>query len=568
MLQLCAFTLAALPCHALVSDARADTSVTMLASAESPSAFSTILTDDEKQWLAAHPVIRVGTDPAWPPFSLSTHGKGFEGIDIDVLTRIATLLGVRVEFIDTPSWSATWDRFLKREVDITTGTAETPERRAHAAFSTPYASFPVALITRADAPFLVGLDSFTSRTLAAPRGHVTTMRLQEEFPSIKLLLTDTSTEAMTAVSQGRADGCIDNLASASHIISSEGLTNLKIAGLTEFRFELRFAVRKDWPELAVLIDKALAGLNHAERARIFDNWITVDYDQAINWQSVRRSALAVSAFGAILLAFAMFWNRRLARELAERRAVEESLREREAELRRTHAKLQALNDEKDMMIKMAAHDLNNPLTSILLLCDDTQGALPMNDTERFGEVRTCADRMNRLIRNLLHVENRGHETDWLHPSRVDAGKVIARVVERYKRSAFAKNLTLAAENLSPRESVIEVDEDAFDQILDNLISNAIKYSRDGGHVTVRTLRDNGLIRLEVQDSGAGIPEHERHMLFKRFSRLSTKPTAGESSFGLGLAIVKSLAERMKGSVRCENHRDGGALFIVEFPAST
>jgi signal transduction histidine kinase len=102
--------------------------------------------------------------------------------------------------------------------------------------------------------------------------------------------------------------------------------------------------------------------------------------------------------------------------------------------------------------------------------------------------------------------------------------------------------------------------------MDNLVSNAVKYSPRGKNIYARVYYADGRVRAEVKDEGPGISAEDQKRLFGKFARLSARPTAGEHSTGLGLAIVKRLVESMHGEVWCESHPGSGAAFIVELPA--
>src|SRR5262249_25620667 len=109
------------------------------------------------------------------------------------------------------------------------------------------------------------------------------------------------------------------------------------------------------------------------------------------------------------------------------------------------------------------------------------------------------------------------------------------------------------------------DYDRLVQILNNLVSNAIKFSTPDSTVTVSAERRDKAVRIRVADQGPGIPADERADLFKPFSKLSPRPTAGESSSGLGLWIVKEMATLQKGTVGVDCPADGGSIFWVELP---
>ena len=113
-----------------------------------------------------------------------------------------------------------------------------------------------------------------------------------------------------------------------------------------------------------------------------------------------------------------------------------------------------------------------------------------------------------------------------------------------------------------------VDPYVMVQVLENLVSNAVKYSPVGKNIFVRLKKEAGAVRLEVQDEGPGLSAEDQKKLFGKFARLSAKPTGGEHSTGLGLSIVKKMVEAMNGKVWCESELGKGATFIVTMPEAT
>jgi signal transduction histidine kinase len=110
-----------------------------------------------------------------------------------------------------------------------------------------------------------------------------------------------------------------------------------------------------------------------------------------------------------------------------------------------------------------------------------------------------------------------------------------------------------------------VDDNRLHQVLENLISNAVKYSPHGKNIIIRLRQDERHVRCEIQDEGPGLSDSDKQKLFGKFTRLAAKPTGREHSTGLGLFIVKKLVELMNGAVWCESELGQGATFIVEFP---
>jgi len=240
------------------------------------------------------------------------------------------------------------------------------------------------------------------------------------------------------------------------------------------------------------------------------------------------------------------------------------------ELKHARERLRELNDEKNEFMGIVAHDLRSPLGTIngfaeLLLDDATMARPEVEDSAR--RIRDTATRMAEMVQNLLDANRieRGEMELKLAPT--DLGALVASVVEAQRPRALAKSQTLRLESLTgPVPAVI--DPSVTIQVIENLVSNAVKYSPPGKNIFVRLMQPAEAIRCEVQDEGPGLSAEDQKKLFGKFARLSAKPTGGEHSTGLGLSIVKKMVEAMNGRVWCESELGKGATFVVQFPMAS
>ncbi|EDN66714.1 histidine kinase [Beggiatoa sp. PS] len=141
------------------------------------------------------------------------------------------------------------------------------------------------------------------------------------------------------------------------------------------------------------------------------------------------------------------------------------------------------------------------------------------------------------------------------------------LITHYQPDAEAKHLSLHLET-QEQEYFALVDRNAIYQILDNIISNAIKYSPHGKNIYIRFKSESQQVRCEVQDEGPGLSESDQKQLFTKFTRLSSLPTGNEHSSGLGLFIAKKLVTAMNGKIWCETQLNQGATFIIAFPINS
>ncbi|MCU0424128.1 MAG: ATP-binding protein [Candidatus Kapabacteria bacterium] len=244
---------------------------------------------------------------------------------------------------------------------------------------------------------------------------------------------------------------------------------------------------------------------------------------------------------------------------------------------RNHELMQ-LNKEKNDLLAIVSHDLRNPLVSTLLAIKLLQKRYPnLSDEEKFAylaKIQSASEQMIDFITKLLDVN--ALETGKMPVSLVPCDIRVATeaIMENYHPRAVAKGITFSYEAAS--EPIALADAVLLPQVLDNLLSNALKYSPNDKVIAVRittrsannveNTNDGKTVRLEVQDQGPGLTEEDKRRLFQKFARLSARPTGGEHSTGLGLSIVKKMVEAMHGKVWCESEIGVGSTFVVELPA--
>lgn len=237
------------------------------------------------------------------------------------------------------------------------------------------------------------------------------------------------------------------------------------------------------------------------------------------------------------------------------------------ELSRSNERLVQLNLDKDEFLNIAAHDLRNPLSGIV----GYAGLLKMQNVpdgklvrEAGTTIESLGLRMNGILTNLLDVRSLEEGQMKFRQDRCSADEVVSEVVRSFQVQAEKKRIKVAWEP-KPEAPPFLGDRNATAQIFENLLSNAIKYSEPGSDVRCALDIDESSVWMHVEDNGPGLSEQDQKKLFKKFSRLSPQPTAGESSNGLGLWIVRKMAQAMGGDVRCVSALGQGSTFSLMLP---
>jgi signal transduction histidine kinase len=222
---------------------------------------------------------------------------------------------------------------------------------------------------------------------------------------------------------------------------------------------------------------------------------------------------------------------------------------------------------KDEFFALVSHELRTPLTSIVgyveLLIEQEVGEVPPDQMRFLGIIERNARRLQRLVGDLLFVAQVEAGTLSLEKRDVDLEAVVTDAVDagRPRAEQAGVELTAETEPLPP----LQGDPDRLAQVIDNLVTNAVKFTPAGGQVTVRAHRRDGAALIEVTDTGIGIPEQDRRQVFERFYRTQTATDRSIPGIGLGLSIVQAIAAGHGGTVGVESEEGRGTTFTVELP---
>lgn len=236
------------------------------------------------------------------------------------------------------------------------------------------------------------------------------------------------------------------------------------------------------------------------------------------------------------------------------------------ELAKKNAELERLNQEKNRFLGMAAHDLRNPLHAILNYVDFLMSDYPITTEQRIeflGVIRSSSEFMSQLIDDLLDVAVIESGQLKLDYSAVDLNALAREVTAMNQTLASRKQIQIEL-TMDPFPAMV-LDRTKISQVLNNLISNAVKFSEPASEVKVQLQREDGSVLISVQDHGPGIAADELANLFRPFQRGRARGTAGEKSTGLGLMIVKRIVEGHGGQIWVESRLGEGSTFYVRLP---
>ncbi len=363
--------------------------------------------------------------------------------------------------------------------------------------------------------------------------------------------------------------------------------NLSDPGNIRFRYKL-VGLNKDWIELGSTREITFETLSYGkyefqvESSDPMGNWnsdaASLVFEVDAKFYETRLFVLVIVLIGIIILVSVFylklkFAQRRqqelesvvldrtkgllLAKENAEVAAEEEkSLRSQAEEQNRLKVEL----------IRIISHDLRNPLFAIKSYAELLLGESMLQDDDK--EIINCisfaSDRMSEMILQILSYSKFEGLDHFKNKETISVDSEVQKIIEHYHIVAERKGQIIHTSFTSVGSNIF-ADRDAFVRIIENLISNAIKYSPSDKTISVQTETENQSIYIIVRDEGLGFSESDKQQLYKPFVKLSTRPTAGESSSGVGLSIVKKFVELNGGTISLVSEKGQGAEFILQFP---
>ncbi|HOD53336.1 MAG TPA: ATP-binding protein [Candidatus Cloacimonadota bacterium] len=235
------------------------------------------------------------------------------------------------------------------------------------------------------------------------------------------------------------------------------------------------------------------------------------------------------------------------------------------EIENQKKELEILNNSKNEFLGIVVHDLRNPISNVQSLCELTEYKMKQNQLDIVSImkniilIKKVSDRMNSMVSDLLNI------------SAIETGKIVLHFKEEnflavieekeffYQKLAEKKNINLIIKKESSN-CMVRIDKERIQEVLDNLISNAVKFTNSGGEVQIDFEQNDKYLITNIRDNGQGLDEKELKELFKTYRKFSARPTAGESSTGFGLLIIKKVIDLHETQIWVTSHKDQGSTF--------
>ncbi|MEE4145528.1 MAG: transporter substrate-binding domain-containing protein, partial [Halieaceae bacterium] len=247
-----------------------------------PAAPALELTQEETAYIRSLPVLKVSNELDWPPFDFTQSGEP-RGYSVDIITMLADMTGLRVQFVNGYSWPELKQQYLDGEIDLLQSVIPGPENTGLGLTGLGYAKLPYALATKAAADAPSGLQQLTGKTLAIPSGWSIIPAISSNFPQINIVEADSTLHSLELVAAGKADAALDSEIIMRYLARHYFLGDFAYhpqtdAGNSGFPDALHIVVAEDRVRLRELLDKAIAAITPAQRAYLQQTWLEFEHD--------------------------------------------------------------------------------------------------------------------------------------------------------------------------------------------------------------------------------------------------------------------------------------------------
>ncbi|UTW48129.1 transporter substrate-binding domain-containing protein [Bacterioplanoides sp. SCSIO 12839] len=517
-------------------------------------------TEAETRLLQSLPPLKIGVDPAWPPFEFVDDQGQLTGLATEYNQLIEEQLGVRFEAVSHASWQETWEAFENGEIDLISGVNPTAKRSEYTLYSIPYMVHPYMILVHEDTRFVNSLSDLSGKKVAVGASFAIEDILQKQN-DYQLVSYATTQDALIALSSREVDAYVGLLGTSSWVLEKYGIRNIKVSAPIDHKYYQSIGVNKDKQALLPLLNKAIENIPEYQKKRIKNHWFQVAFDYHISKEEIFRTILLTLAVLLPVIVVILLWNRKLKR-------TQEALKKSQKNLARAKEAAEHASQFKSQFLANMSHEIRTPMNAII----------GMNHLLLRSELSPhqvgYAHKIKKSATALLGIIN-----DILDFSKVEAGRLDIDNLPFNIHSVFSELADMLSLKASEKGIEILLDVDAhipqhlmgdplrIGQVLINLTQNAIKFT-DQGEVRVRvtsmteTPNPDHKVQLQfsVEDTGSGIDPDFLPYLFEPFVQADGSVTRKQGGTGLGLHIARQLIQLMGGELYVESELGVGSRF--------
>ncbi len=515
------------------------------------------LTEAEKAFIRTHPVIHLGIDPNFVPYEFIDTDGDYKGIAADYIQLISERTGLKMVVEPNLTWPDAYEQAKQGQLDVLPCVSKTEEREKTFLFSNSYYTFQRGIFIKKNNNDIHRVEELRNKMVAVQTNSSHHSYLKS-FPNLQLRLYPSVEGALYAVANGAEAAFIGNLATTKYLMKKNGISNLKYIEMeSDTANELHFAVRKDWPELVGIINKGLATITQEEKINIDNKW--VGPDNSLVYKQILKIVGMIGAVILFALMVSSYWIIKLKKEIILRKKIEK-------ELKCLKEEAETANVFKSIFLARMSHEIRTPLNAI------TGMVYLLTKTAISQTQKLYIEKISHAAKNMLGIIN-----DILDFSKIEAGKIELEKIAFNLDIVLEQFVNIISHRIEEQGIDFKIDKSSdvpnylvgdplrLQQILINIVSNAVKFTKEGSVFVFISLasmvEDTCQIEFKVQDTGIGMTKQQLSQIFKPFDQGDASISRKFGGTGLGLTIAKNLIELMGGDIQVDSTENVGTTFV-------
>lgn len=521
-------------------------------------------TDYHQQPASLKRKIIIGGDQHYPPYTFINEKGEPDGHDVEMIKKIADSLNWEIDIQLTP-WHEALDNLKNGQCDLLLTVLYTADRNQDFDFTIPYTIEYYSIFTHnhsmiKDLQDLQGKEIVVLKDDAAIQMVLAPMGLLDN-----VVYTNGLPSAIEKVAKGQHDYVLAPLSvvtTSLEKLNRNRRKKLKLipAGDPIFQSLYRLAVKKDNKVVLSLLNEGIDQLkSNSDLDNLNRKWMSEKYQSWSRYDVIQLLTYILIPLVIVLITL-LFWSRNLRKQLVK--STNSLQKEKE--------KSDLANHEKTFYLAKMSHEIRTPLNSVIgfaqiLLGETKKLSLPPNFKKFLENINASAETLSSLINNILDIAKIESGKLEINYEPLEIKALMQSVHRVNKVNSLKKNIIFNYRYDSALPKYMQSDRTRINQILTNLINNAIKFTPPGKMIWLSAEKAENSVLFKIQDEGIGIPKLQQSLIFQPFRQVDGSSARSDEGTGLGLTIVRELVNLLKGDIKIESHEGKGTIVTISIP---
>jgi|GEM_PF-2783777 len=536
----------------------------------------------EKAWLKKNQNISLSSECSYAPIIFEDSTGLPRGLSVDFATEIEKILDVNFTYKCCLNLPELLNDIRNKKIELASSLKSTSERKEYMIFSESYVEIPAIIVSFSKIHKDLKIDNLSKYKIGIASESSLYYEITKLYPDNQIITYDSEFDCLRHLFLKDVDVVLTDAASYSSFIKEYEVKKFKVSNIIPFSYNLAFGAPVGSDTLISIINKAIAEIPNERKEEIYSKWMQFDIQKNSLIKRILNIFYIVSSITVLIIIFIIVWNRQLNKkvilrtiqlnkELKINEEKQNKLTELNTELEIAKNKAEEGDRLKSAFLANLSHEIRTPMNGIIGFANLLKNTTISNENKikYIDNVTISGNYLISIIEDIIEVSRLETNQVSIHKSVFQINKLVNNIWEEFNISLSGnRNIEFVLdEKTKALDYYINTDKTKLKQILMNLISNSIKYTKSGFIKFGYNLIDDSFIQFYVKDTGIGVKEEQQNLIFDRFRQADTEDQIFQSGSGLGLSISKSYVEILGGKIWIKSEHGKGSTFYFTIPYS-